>query len=53
MLKITKNEAFYMRNAGFDNLVKHSYTRHKTYFLVEEREAIRKLNEYRKSKIVQ
>ena len=36
MIKISKKEAEFMRENGYDEFVKHSYSKHKTYYLVEE-----------------
>lgn len=37
MIIITKREAEVMRNEGYEEFVKHTYTKHKTYYLVEEK----------------
>lgn len=36
IIKITKNDAFYMRKHGYTEFVKKSKTKHPTYYLVEE-----------------
>ena len=36
MIKITKNDAFAMRELGFGYAVKRTYSKHPTYYLVEE-----------------
>lgn len=36
MIKISKQEAFTMRDQGYEEFVKHSYSKHPTYYLVEE-----------------
>ena len=52
MIRITKQEAFDMRKiCGLDS-VKKSYSKHPTYYLVELKENLRKLNEYRNNKII-
>lgn len=40
MIIITKREAEVMRNEGYEEFVKHTYTKHKTYYLVEEKNDI-------------
>lgn len=66
MIPITKQEAQYMRQEGYGEFVKHTFSRHKHYYLVEHTEdwykwighkktlvrlsAMRKLDEYRKSR---
>ena len=42
MIKITKHEANYMRENGYDEFVKHTWTKNKTYYLVEERNDVYK-----------
>ena len=37
MIIITKREAEIMRKEGYSEFVKHTYTKHKTYYLVEEK----------------
>ena len=44
MIKITKKEAEFMRENGYDEFVKHSYSKHKTYYLVEEQNNVYKYN---------
>ena len=44
MIKITKKEAEFMREHGYDEFVKHSYSKHKTYYLVEEQNNVYKYN---------
>ena len=44
MIQITKREAEIMRKRGYDKFVKHSYSRHKKYYLVEEQDDIYKYN---------
>lgn len=52
MISITKIEGFAMREiCGFD-AVKKSYSKHPTYYLVESKENLKKLNEYRKNKLI-
>lgn len=50
MIKISKQEAFYMRNMGFEEFVKKSFSKSPTYFLVEETEDVYKWNKYLKQK---
>lgn len=50
MIKISKREAFYMRNMGFEEFVKKSFSKSPTYFLVEETEDVYKWNKYLKQK---
>ena len=45
MIKITKKEAEFMRANGYDEFVKHSYSKHKTYYLVEEQNNVYKYNQ--------
>lgn len=40
LIKISKNEAFRMRSLGYDEFVKKTYSKHPSYFLVEEKENI-------------
>ena len=40
MIKITKTEAFKMRELGYSEFVKHTYSKHKKYYLVEEKDDI-------------
>lgn len=42
MIKISKREAEIMRNEGYDEFVKHTFTKHKTYYLVEEKNDVYK-----------
>jgi hypothetical protein len=42
LIKITKREAEIMRNEGYGEFVKHSYSKHKTYYLVEEQNNVYK-----------
>lgn len=44
MIKISKKEAEFMRKNGYDEFVKHSYSKHKTYYLVEEQNDVYKYN---------
>ena len=37
LIKITKNEAMFMRKNGYEEFVKHTFSKHKTYYLVEEK----------------
>ena len=50
MVKITQNEAFEMRKMGYEEFVKHTYTKHKTYYLVEERDNVYKYDKSTKQK---
>ena len=49
ILKIRHIEVNYLRENGFDWAVKRSYSRKPTYYVVEERNALKALNEFRKS----
>jgi len=49
ILKIRRIEVNYLRENGFDWAVKHSYSRKPTYYVVEERNALKALNEFIKS----
>ena len=51
MIKITNTEAEYMRGAGYQNLVRKTYSKHPTYYLVETPRAIRELKNYQNKKI--
>lgn len=42
MIKITKKEAEFMRKNGYDEFVKHTYSKHKSYYLVEEKNDVYK-----------
>lgn len=52
MIKITKDEAMFLRENGFADMVKHSYSKRPTLFVVEERRALRALANYRNSRVV-
>ncbi len=52
MLKITKNEAFAMREQCGAVNVKKSYSKHPTYYLVESYKNLKKLEQYRKEHTV-
>lgn len=49
ILKIRRIEVDYLRENGFEWAVKHSYSKNPTYYVVEERNALKSLNEFRKS----
>lgn len=38
LIKISKSDAIYMRNNGYGEFVKKTYSKHPTYFLVEEQD---------------
>lgn len=38
LIKISRNDASYMRKAGYEYFVKKSYSGHSTYYLVEEKD---------------
>lgn len=42
LIKITKKEAEFMRKNGYDEFVKHTYSKHKKYYLVEEKNDVYK-----------
>lgn len=42
LVKISKSEAFILRQKGYDEFVKKTYSKHPSYFLVEEKENIYK-----------
>lgn len=50
MIQITDVEAKYMREHGFKNLVRKSYTKHPTYYLVESPRAIKELRQYQNTR---
>ena len=52
MIQITAAEAEYMRANGFKNLVRKTYTKHPTYYLVENHCAMRALKTYQNTKKV-
>lgn len=42
MIKISKKEAEFMRKNGYEEFVKHTYSKHKKYYLVEEKDNVYK-----------
>lgn len=42
MVKISKSEAMELRKLGYDEFIKKTYSKHPSYFLVEEKENIYK-----------
>lgn len=50
MINITKHEAEVMRKLGYSEFVKHTFSKHKKYYLVEERDNIYKWNKGTKRK---
>jgi hypothetical protein len=44
LIKISKKEAEFMRKNGYEEFVKHSFSKHKTYYLVEEQNDVYKYN---------
>lgn len=52
MIKITNDEANYLRANGVGRFIKKSYTKHPTYYLVEASRALAVLNKYRESRVV-
>ena len=52
MIQITAAEATYMREHGFKNMVRKSYTKHPTYYLVEAPRAVNELKKYQRTRIV-
>ena len=50
MIKITKSEAFELRKMGYEEFVQHTYSKHKSYYLVEEREDIYRYDKATKKK---
>ena len=52
MIQITAAEATYMREHGFKNMVRKSYTKHPTYYLVEAPRAVNELRKYQNKKII-
>lgn len=49
ILKIRRIEVNYLRENGFEWAVKRSYSRKPTYYVVEKRNVLKALNEFRKS----
>ena len=52
MIKISNNEASYLREKGMGRFIKKSYTKHPTYFLVEDGRAMSALRKFKESRIV-
>ena len=52
MIKITETEAEYMREVGYKNCVKKSFTKHPTYYLVETPRAVNELRRYQNKRII-
>lgn len=50
MIKISKTEALKMRELGYGEFVKKSYSKNPTFYLVEERDNIYKWNKDLKQK---
>lgn len=48
MIKITKQEAFKMRELGLGGDVHKTYSNHPTYYLTESKQSIKALENYRK-----
>jgi hypothetical protein len=49
MIKITKTEAFAMREICGQQAVKKTYSKHPTYYLVEDKRFLSELRKYRQS----
>lgn len=52
IIKISKREAFALRERGYGDFVKHTYSKAKHYYLVEDRNVLKALNAYHKETIV-
>ena len=50
MIKITKQEAFKMREDGYSEYVHMSHSKHPTYYLEEQNFLLKALNELKKNK---
>jgi hypothetical protein len=50
MIEISKSEAKQLRKLGYDEFVKCSHSKHKKYYLVEERDDVYKYNRHTKEK---
>jgi hypothetical protein len=49
---IRRNEVDYLRKNGYGWGVKHSYSNHPTYYVVEEKHLLKVLDQFRKSILV-
>lgn len=52
LVPITKDEAFELRKRNFGEDVKHTYTKHKKYFCVENILTLQELDKIRNEKII-
>ena len=52
MIKITNDEAEYLRGKGWGNFVRKTYTKHPTYYMVEMPKVISELKRYQNNKKV-
>lgn len=52
MIKITKKEAFKMRELGFEKDVHKTYSKHPTYYLTEDKKALKELYDYRQKSLI-
>lgn len=49
IIRITKNDAFFMREIGYSEYVKKSFSRCATYYLVENKNVLNEYQKYRAS----
>lgn len=52
MIKITKKEAFMLREKGYGEFVKKSHSKHPTYYCVEDKNDIYKYDKALKKKVL-
>ena len=52
MIIITKKEAEFMRKEGYEEFVKHTFSKHKTYYLVEEANNVYKYDPKRGKRVL-
>ena len=52
MIKITKKEAFMLREEGYEEFVKKSHSKHPTYYCVEDKNDIYKYDKALKKKVL-
>ena len=52
MIIITKKEAEFMRKEGYEEFVKHTFTKSKTYYLVEEANNVYKYDSKRGKRVL-
>lgn len=50
MKLITKQEAFYLREEGYEEFVKHTHTKYKKYYVVEEKDDVYKYNKKKRER---